>query len=189
MPRIIKAAGRNGNDGSWEIEEILQCKELKRTTRYLVKWKGYDESYNEWVDKKDLECPLLLREFQEKSNRKKPITALSRACGTMNNANKNSIGVRKNKRNREKQEYIAAITESSTKKRKIEINKENVARPKARPILNLSDSNSKETCLPISKALTKEELATLSFEYEYPFGLDEETTKQVSMSAIVRFPS
>jgi len=35
---------------SFEVEEILNHKRVNNKDVYLVKWKNYDETYNEWTE-------------------------------------------------------------------------------------------------------------------------------------------
>ena len=53
----------------YEIEEILQsCKYgRRRKVQYLVKWKGYPDSENQWVDWDDLHADEALADFKEKN--------------------------------------------------------------------------------------------------------------------------
>jgi hypothetical protein len=50
-PEII-----GGEEGHYEIEEILQecLTRNKKSTQYLVKWKGYPDSKNLWLPAKEL---------------------------------------------------------------------------------------------------------------------------------------
>ena len=38
------------NEQEFRIEKVIKKKEIK----LYVKWKGYDSSFNSWIDKKDL---------------------------------------------------------------------------------------------------------------------------------------
>ena len=42
------------NPSEFRIESILKKKRKGKQTLYLVKWSGYDSSFNSWVDEKDL---------------------------------------------------------------------------------------------------------------------------------------
>lgn len=179
MPRFREGAEKSVVNDTCEVEQILQSKELKRTTRYLVKWKGYDSSYNEWVDQRDLECPELLQEFLEKSGGAKRIIAFTKPGETKRSRARNAKEKPNNKRLRSKQADIAAMSGNSTKKRRTEPDKENIAitPSKAQPVLNLSESVNEES--PISKILRKKELSALPFKYEYPLAQNEDTVKAV----------
>jgi hypothetical protein len=40
----------SGNDDeNFEVEKILSHRKFKKRMKFLVKWKNYDEAYNEWV--------------------------------------------------------------------------------------------------------------------------------------------
>ncbi|KAM7542277.1 hypothetical protein Aperf_G00000019410 [Anoplocephala perfoliata] len=51
-----------------EVEKILKMKIHNDKKMYLIKWKGYPESSNTWEFEENLECPDLIREFDQGSN-------------------------------------------------------------------------------------------------------------------------
>lgn len=57
--------------GEYEVEEIVGKRVNKKTgaIKYMIRWKGYDESGDTWEDASDLNCPELIRKFNTK---KKP---------------------------------------------------------------------------------------------------------------------
>ena len=54
------------NKEEYEIEKILDSRQFGRRHKkqYLIKWKGYPDSDNEWVDKQDVHAPEVIREFE-----------------------------------------------------------------------------------------------------------------------------
>ncbi len=54
------------NKEEYEIEKILDTRQFGRGRKrqYLIKWKGYPDSDNEWVDRKDIHAPEAIREFE-----------------------------------------------------------------------------------------------------------------------------
>ncbi len=54
------------NQEEYEIEKILDSRQhgRGRALQYLVKWKGYPDSDNEWVGHKDVHAPEAIREFK-----------------------------------------------------------------------------------------------------------------------------
>ena len=53
----------------YEVEEILQSRKSGRgrKVQYLVKWKGYPESDNQWVDWDDLHADEMIADFKKKN--------------------------------------------------------------------------------------------------------------------------
>ena len=47
----------------YEVEEIIDEHTRGRKKQYLVKWLGYPNSENSWVDAKDLHSPKLLEDY------------------------------------------------------------------------------------------------------------------------------
>jgi len=54
------------NQEEYEVEKILDSRHhgRRRALQYLVKWKGYPDSDNEWIDHKDVHTPKAIREFK-----------------------------------------------------------------------------------------------------------------------------
>ena len=50
LERFMKKKLRKTNQKEFRIEKVIKRKEDK----LYVKWKGYDNSFNSWIDKKDL---------------------------------------------------------------------------------------------------------------------------------------
>ena len=53
----------------YEVEEILQLRKFGRgrKVQYLVKWKGYPGSDNQWVDWDDLHTDEMIADFKKKN--------------------------------------------------------------------------------------------------------------------------
>ncbi len=58
------------NEEEYEIEKILDSWQFSRRCKkqYLIKWKGYPDSDNEWVDKRDVHAPNAIREFENRNS-------------------------------------------------------------------------------------------------------------------------
>jgi len=54
------------NEEEYEVEKVLDVRRFgrRRKKQYLIKWKGYPDSDNEWVDHKDIHAPEAIREFE-----------------------------------------------------------------------------------------------------------------------------
>jgi len=54
------------NEEEYKVKKILDTRQFGRghKRQYLVKWKGYLDSDNEWVDHKDVHAPEAIREFK-----------------------------------------------------------------------------------------------------------------------------
>ncbi len=54
------------NEEEYEVEKILDTRQFGRGRKrqYLIKWKGYPDSDNEWVDHKNIHAPEAIREFK-----------------------------------------------------------------------------------------------------------------------------
>jgi len=61
------------NEEEYEVEKILDSWQFGRTRKkqYLIKWKGYPDSDNEWVDKRDIHAPEAIREFEDRNSASK----------------------------------------------------------------------------------------------------------------------
>lgn len=63
-------ARRSDVKKQYEVERLLTHKSENGKQKFLVKWKGYDNRHNSWIERKNLRCQQLLREYfeKEKSN-------------------------------------------------------------------------------------------------------------------------
>jgi len=57
------------NEEEYEVEKILDSRQFGRGRKrqYLIKWKGYPDSDNKWVDKRDVHAPEAIREFENQN--------------------------------------------------------------------------------------------------------------------------
>ena len=74
MPLISPVAG--SHDPRYEVDKILWHRTFKNRREMLVRWKGYDESHNQWVRRSVLEedVPALVLAYGED-----PIVFVSRS--------------------------------------------------------------------------------------------------------------
>jgi len=58
------------NKEEYEVEKILDFWQFGkgRKKQYLIKWKGYPDSDNEWVDKRDVHALEVIREFEDQNS-------------------------------------------------------------------------------------------------------------------------
>src|SRR6266568_2827718 len=54
------------DEEEYEVETVLDTRRFGRGRKkqYLIKWKGYPDSDNEWVNHKDIHAPEAIREFE-----------------------------------------------------------------------------------------------------------------------------
>ena len=69
--RWTSTVGR-ADEGVYEVERLLKKRQLNGKLKYLVKWRGYDESYNSWEPPRNIEDSLL-RAFDGPAKSTRPI--------------------------------------------------------------------------------------------------------------------
>jgi hypothetical protein len=52
-------------DQVYEVETILDHKQIRKKTHYLIRWKGYPDSENTWEPVTNLQCPELLDQYHQ----------------------------------------------------------------------------------------------------------------------------
>lgn len=57
------------DDEHYEVERLLDD-ELVQTRQLFVRWKGYDSSHDSWVFEKDLNCPRMLKRYDQLKKKK-----------------------------------------------------------------------------------------------------------------------
>ena len=63
----------------YKVEAVLDMRHYgrKRKRQYLVKWKGYPDSNNEWVDHVDMNAPEAIQEYEEAQKDKSRLRCLT----------------------------------------------------------------------------------------------------------------
>lgn len=54
------------SNNEYEVEAIMGSKTYKGKTKYLIRWKGWDEADDTWEPEDTLHCPELIRAFNKK---------------------------------------------------------------------------------------------------------------------------
>lgn len=58
-----KTESESLDENEYEVEEILEHKQLKKTQKFYVRWKNFGNDANSWVGRSDMKCPLLLAQY------------------------------------------------------------------------------------------------------------------------------
>lgn len=75
-----KKNAKNSNN-EYEVEAIMDSKTVKGKTRYLIRWKGWDESDDTWEPEETLSCPDLIKAFKKKGPKSKKATPKKKVVG------------------------------------------------------------------------------------------------------------
>lgn len=54
----------DSEDGEYEVEAILDHRDLKNGRQYLIRWKGFGSSEDSWEKEENLACPKILNKYK-----------------------------------------------------------------------------------------------------------------------------
>ena len=60
----IRNQGEESND-HYEVDHIVGKRRYRGRLQYKVRWVGYDESDDQWVDEDDIDAAELIAEYEE----------------------------------------------------------------------------------------------------------------------------
>ena len=77
----------------YEVEAVLDVRHYgrKKKRQYLVKWKGYPDSDNKWVDHTDMHAPEAIKEYEETRKDKSRLRSLANRSNTQMSSSPVSI--------------------------------------------------------------------------------------------------
>jgi len=62
------------SENEYQVEAIVDKRSKGKRIQYLLKWKGYSDADNTWEDHTNLNCPDLVKEFEDKQKNNKSKT-------------------------------------------------------------------------------------------------------------------
>lgn len=65
-------------NNEYEVEAIMDKRTTKGKTKYLIRWRGFDESDDTWEPEETLNCPDLIRSFNKKKGNKKEVIKIKK---------------------------------------------------------------------------------------------------------------
>jgi len=58
------------SENEFQVEAIVDKRVKGKTIQYLLKWKGYSDADNTWESKTNLNCPELVKAFEDSLKKK-----------------------------------------------------------------------------------------------------------------------
>ncbi|CAF0727000.1 unnamed protein product [Adineta steineri] len=104
------------HEHEYVVEAILDKRVRGKKIEYFLKWQGYTEAYNTWEQKRNLNCPDLMKDFEEKlkskTNEQKSTT--SKRKSKLSTKKSKNTNANESDKNYESDEYQDITSENGT---------------------------------------------------------------------------
>ncbi|CAF1289644.1 unnamed protein product [Adineta steineri] len=108
------------HEHEYVVEAILDKRVRGKKIEYFLKWQGYTEAYNTWEQKRNLNCPDLMKDFEEKlknkTNEQKSTT--SKRKSKLSTKKSKNTNANESDKNYESDEYQDITSENGTSSNK-----------------------------------------------------------------------
>jgi hypothetical protein len=87
-----KSSSSDESENEYVVEAIVDKRFKGKKLQYLLKWKGYSDADNTWEDKSQLNCPGLVKAFEDSLKTKKPTKTKQRTTkrGKLDDSNQSN---------------------------------------------------------------------------------------------------
>ncbi|XP_033116877.1 chromobox protein homolog 1-like isoform X2 [Anneissia japonica] len=112
-----KVAADEGDDGEeeYQVERVIEKRINKGKTEYYLRWKGYSDSDNTWEPEENLDCPDLIKEFEDKLKAKNEAAAAAKRKSGVNGSEETVQTKRKKKEEASKRDEDMSSTSGAKK--------------------------------------------------------------------------